>query len=114
MNGSTDESSAYGMLVRTHMTDCGIAYGVRALWQRSHDSSRRWGKLIAGRSVAGGGWWGKREATCFFTPNAGNNPTGEPCALKGASTVRRGADGKGSRQTELQARGEYLASRLPY
>jgi hypothetical protein len=33
--------------------------------------------------------------------------TGEPCALKGASTVRRGMDGKGTSNC-------HLASHLPY
>ena len=46
--------------------------------------------------------------------------TGEPCALKGASTVRRGADGKGlSRDTTCQRQEglgnkRHLASRLLY
>jgi hypothetical protein len=43
-----------GHSIRTHLTDCRIAYGARALWQRSFRSSLRWGKPITWRREAGG------------------------------------------------------------
>lgn len=43
-----------GHSIRTRVTDGGIAYGARALWQRSAHSSQRWGKPITRRRGTGG------------------------------------------------------------
>jgi len=45
------------MLGRTVLTECGIAYGERSLWQRSRRSSQRVGKPLTGRRATGDSDW---------------------------------------------------------
>jgi hypothetical protein len=47
------ELGTYSRPIRHSSTKCGIAYGARALWQRSLRSSQRWGKPTTRRREAG-------------------------------------------------------------
>src|SRR6266699_1363814 len=104
----------YGALVRLIVTENGIPYQARALWGRSHRSSRRSHDLPGGlgKPVVGPRVTGEPLEPDAATRNA-ERPKGEKrelaSRLTGNSYSRfaRCADGKGLRE-------RYLASRLSY
>src|SRR5919199_3989624 len=79
-----------------------MAYGARALWPRRCHSSRggrgppgRPGKPATGRRAPGGRQEGREGGEMPGADLRDCPSTGEPCAPKGACTVRGGADRKG-------------------
>ena len=79
-----------------------MAYGARALWSRRCHRSRRSdarpggaGKPRTGRRAPGGRQEGREVGEMPSADLRDGAPTGKPCAVQAARTVRGGADGKG-------------------
>ena len=97
-----DGRGTYGTLVRRWLREGGMAYRARAPGPRRCHSSRRSdarpgraGKPCTGRRAPGGRQEGREVVEMPSADLRDCAPTGEPCAVKAARTVRGGADGKG-------------------
>ena len=110
MNGGRKGKGSLNTLMSS-MCKGGIAYKVRALWRRSRQSSQIPGGTPGTRRRAAesivGTWEGMRDAE--RQPRK-LREIGEPCALKGASTVRGGEVRKGTGLSYYLARDKQVKS----
>ena len=97
-----DGRGTYVALARRWLREGGMAYRARAPGsrrcrssRRSHDRPGSARKPRTGRRAPGGRQEGREVGVMPTADLRDCAPTGEPCAVKAARTVRGGADGKG-------------------